>query len=67
MSMHNRRHDDYRPASLRNFWRSCQNAIWTVEHACYRWFDVAQLVLFFGLLLFAACLAVYVLRFLLLG
>jgi len=63
MSARNRRHDDYRPASLANFWRGCQNAIWKLEHGFHRMFDIAVLAVFLAVLAASVCLAAFVLRF----
>jgi hypothetical protein len=59
-SIPKRRHDDYRPATLRNFWISARNAWWKFEdnaHGLFAWLQFALLVL--GVCAIVA-LAVYV-------
>ena len=63
----NRRHDDYRPASLRNFWQSMQNALWTFEQRAREWFDIVQLVIVCAIGTAVLALAAYILAQLLYG
>lgn len=64
MSTTNRRHDDYRPASLRNFWQSVQNGVWTLEQRARDLFDIVHFVVVCAIGIAALALSVYVLRFL---
>jgi ABC-type phosphate/phosphonate transport system permease subunit len=62
-----RRHDDYRPATLRNFWISARNAWWKIEdraHALFDWAQIALLVLVMGALI---ALPIYILTNLIFG
>jgi hypothetical protein len=57
----NRRHDDYRPASLRNFWQSLQNGIWKLQNFAVTAFDIVQLVFFCAVVAGLLVLSLFVL------
>jgi hypothetical protein len=60
----NRRHDDYRPASLRTFWNALYRMWWGFEDRMARIYDWTLLVLWVALGIAAVALAGFVLLFL---